>query len=60
MPQTASPPPHVQAAARVVDEWMRQTPVKLSDQEFAKLSPAERLNHCRQFPQHLESGRKGA
>ena len=31
---------------------------KLSDAEFAKLTAAERLDYCRQFPQHLESGRK--
>lgn len=59
MPSTASPPAHVQAAARVVDEWMRQTPVKLTDAEFAKLTPAQRIDHCRQFPQHLPSGLKG-
>ena len=29
---------------------------KLSAEEIAKMSWAERLDYCRRFPQHLESG----
>lgn len=25
---------------------------KVSDEQFAKMTPAQRLDHCRQFPQH--------
>jgi hypothetical protein len=31
---------------------------KKSDAEFAKLSNAEKLDYCRQFPQPLDGGQK--
>jgi hypothetical protein len=47
-------PPDVQAAAKVVDEWLRGnggTGVAVVPQSPRQMSPAEKLDHCRQFDQ---------
>jgi hypothetical protein len=31
---------------------------KVSDEQFKKMSAAERLDYCRQFPQHLRKHRR--
>jgi hypothetical protein len=50
----SNPPPEVIAAAAVVERWTaaseKATGTK-SAEEFAKLSPAERLNYVRGFDQ---------
>ena len=50
-----SPPTDVTFAAAVVQSWLdRQQPGqgnKVTDEQFAKMSAAERLNYARQFPQ---------
>ena len=50
---TSAPPPHVAAAAAVVDGWLRQNaaPARVSDEQFKKMSDAERLNYARGFDQ---------
>jgi hypothetical protein len=48
------PPPDVQAAAKIVDSYLRAnggTGVSLVAQPSRPLSPAEKLDHCRQFDQ---------
>jgi len=44
---SATPPPEVQAAAKVVDAWLVKAEGRLSADEIAKLSAAERLNYVR-------------
>jgi hypothetical protein len=49
---SGAPPPHVAQAAQVVDQWLRQQPAaRVSDAEFAKMSPAERIAYTRRFDQ---------
>jgi hypothetical protein len=45
------PPPDVAAAAARVEEWLKQPPARVSEAEYAKMSPAERLDYARQFDQ---------
>jgi hypothetical protein len=46
------PPDHVKAAAAVVDQWVREQETRrLSADEIARLTPAERLDYCRRFNQ---------
>jgi hypothetical protein len=53
-----TPPPEVAAAAAVVQRWLDNAPpVVKSAEEVAKMTPAERLDYARQFPQHLPSGK---
>jgi hypothetical protein len=55
----ANPPPDVAAAAALVQKFLDgQPPARVTDEQFAKMSAAERLIYVRRFPQHLESGRK--
>jgi hypothetical protein len=55
-----TPPPHVAAAAAVVNGWLNQVekPTRVSDSDFARMSAAERLDYARQFDQsqHLARG----
>lgn len=49
-----APPPHVAAAAKVVDDWLKgQPPVVGAVQQppVKKLSDAEKLDRARQFDQ---------
>ena len=49
---TDNPPPAVAAAAAVVDQWVREQETRrLSADEIAKLTPAQRLDYCRRFRQ---------
>jgi uncharacterized protein YeaO (DUF488 family) len=47
------PPRHVQDAANVVDQWLKSVEParRLSSEQIAKLSPAERLDYARQWDQ---------
>jgi hypothetical protein len=54
----SNPPPEVAAAAAVVQRWLDGPPIRVTDEQFKKMSARERLDYARQFPQHLESGRK--
>jgi len=47
------PPRHVADAAKVVDEWLKNVEPgrRLSSEQIAKLSPAERLDYARQWDQ---------
>jgi len=48
------PPEHVRAAAAVVESWVceqESASRKVSDKQFAKMTPAQRLDYARQFPQ---------
>jgi len=51
-------PTEVIAAAATIERWLNQPPVRATDEQFAKMSARDRINYARQFPQHLESGRK--
>jgi hypothetical protein len=56
---SATPPPNVQAAAAVVDGWLKQQErTNLTGDEIAKLSPAERLDYVRRFDQSKMPGWK--
>ena len=46
-----TPPPHVAAAAKVVNDWLAGAEGRLSNEEHAKLSPAQKLDYCRRFDQ---------
>jgi hypothetical protein len=50
-----NPPSDVTFAAAVVQTWLDKQPKpgqgKVSDEVFAKMTPAERLDYVRQFPQ---------
>jgi hypothetical protein len=55
---SAAPPETVRQAAAQVQQWLdgRQTPpqqpgVKVSDEQFAKMSARERIDYTRQFDQ---------
>lgn len=63
------PPPDVAAAAARVQEWLAsqaqqraqpqvQAPVRVSEDQFAKMTPSERIDYCRQFPQALPTGKR--
>jgi hypothetical protein len=55
----ANPPPNVAAAAAIVQQYLDgQPPARVTNEQFARMSAAERLVYVRRFPQHLESGRK--
>jgi hypothetical protein len=47
------PPRHVEAAASVVDQWLKsvEPTAPKSAAEIAAMSPAERLDYSRQFDQ---------
>jgi hypothetical protein len=46
------PPDHVKASAAVVAQWVREQETRrLSVDEIAKLTPAQRLDYCRRFDQ---------
>jgi hypothetical protein len=53
MSENKNPAPEsVRAAAVVVNAWVtEQEQRKVSDEEFARMSPRERLDYCRKFPQ---------
>ena len=52
-----SPPPEIQAAAAKVQSWLdSQPPLKATDEQFKAMSPAQRLDYTRRFPQTLDSG----
>ena len=48
------PLPHEQAAAEVVKGYLKRVeqPQRLSSEQIAKLSPAERLDYARQWDQN--------
>jgi hypothetical protein len=48
-----TPPRHVADAANVVDQWLKSVEPgrRLSPEQIAKLSPAERLDYARQWDQ---------
>jgi hypothetical protein len=47
-----APPENVRQAAAVVSAYLtEQETRKLSDEEFAKLTPRERIEYCRRFDQ---------
>ncbi len=49
-----APPPHVTAAAAVVNSWLqgREQPAgKWTDEQFKAATPAQRIDYARQFPQ---------
>jgi hypothetical protein len=56
---TAEPPPEVAAAAAQVRRWLdgqspapsQQSGVKVSDEQFAKMSARERIDYARQWDQ---------
>jgi len=54
----SNPPPDVAAAAAIVQKWVDGPPVRVSEEQYSKMSPAQRLDYVRQFPQHLEDGRR--
>jgi hypothetical protein len=45
------PPPHVQAAARVVDEYLKSVTQPPAPRRDMQREWAERLDRCRQFDQ---------
>lgn len=53
------PPADVKLAASKVEAWLQSqaqaaaaaAPTRVSDEVFAKMSPAARLDHCRKFQQ---------
>jgi hypothetical protein len=46
------PPPEVQAAAKIVNDWLaQQQTVRVSEAEFQKMSSRGRLEYCRRFDQ---------
>jgi hypothetical protein len=45
------PPPHVQAAARVVDGWLKSVEQPPAPRRDLQRSWAEKLDWCRQFDQ---------
>jgi hypothetical protein len=48
----ATPPENVRIAAAVVDNWLaQQQEGRLSAEQIAKLTPAQRLDYTRQFDQ---------
>jgi hypothetical protein len=51
-------PPEVIAAAITIERWLNQPPVRVTDEQFAKMSARERIDYARRWPQTLESGRK--
>jgi hypothetical protein len=50
---TAAPPPDVAAAAAVVQKWLDsgQQPPRVTDEQYAKMTPAQRLDYARSFDQ---------
>jgi len=60
---TNAPPPEVAAAAAVVDAWLRKSPPvvadtkptpqggRVSDEQYARMTPAQKLDYARQFDQ---------
>ena len=49
---SAGPPDSVRAAAAVVDAWVREQETRrLTPEELAKLTPAQKLDYCRRFDQ---------
>jgi hypothetical protein len=52
-----APPPEIAAAAAQVRKWLdgqspsQQSGVKVSDEQFAKMSARERIDYARQFDQ---------
>jgi hypothetical protein len=56
----SNPPPDVAAAAAKVQAYLDgQPPQKASEEQYSKMSPAQRLDYVRQFPQpSLEDGRR--
>lgn len=56
---TGQPPPDVAVAAAKVEQWLRgQEQQRVSEEQFSKMSPAQRLDYCRRFPQILPSGKR--
>jgi hypothetical protein len=51
----ANPPTDVTFAAAVVETWLNKQPNnqqgKVSDEQFTKMTPAERIDYCRRFDQ---------
>ena len=52
------PPPNVQAAAAIVNDWLAKVEGRKSQEEIARMSPAERLDYNRQFDQSKMPGWK--
>ena len=49
---SAALPDNVKAAAAVVDAWVREQETRrLTPDELAKLTPAQKLDYCRRFDQ---------
>ena len=54
-----TPPPDVAQAAAKVQSWLDgQPPVRVSADQYSAMTPAQRLDYARQFPQVLDSGRR--
>jgi hypothetical protein len=52
MSQAPAPPPHVTAAASVVETYLReQSASPKSADEIRKMSPRDRIDYCRRFDQ---------
>jgi hypothetical protein len=46
------PPPEVQAAAKIVNDWLaHQETARVSEAEFQKMSARDRIEYCRRFDQ---------
>ncbi len=48
---TGTPPPHVVAAGKVVEAWVKEQEAAQHAQPASKMSNAERLDRARQFDQ---------
>jgi hypothetical protein len=48
---TGTPPPHVAAAAKVVESWVKEQETGQRAAPAARMSNAERLDRARQFDQ---------
>jgi hypothetical protein len=59
----ADPPAHITFSAAVVEKWLSeqpgQGPNKVTDEQFAKMSPAERIAYCRRWDQSQFSNKDG-
>jgi hypothetical protein len=47
-----TPPPEVQAAANIVNAWLAKVEGRRSAEEIQRMTPAQRLDYARSFPQH--------
>jgi hypothetical protein len=48
----SNPPPNVAQAAGIVNQWLNEVEnTRLSPEQIAALSPAERIDYCRRFDQ---------